>query len=126
MLASNISEVAIKIKESGSKLIAVCTDNAKNNIAALDFGPFSAQMMSNHSFIRFPCVCHDVNLTVKDIFSDKYNENINAVIEIISFFNEKAKSYKALDKIPQFKEVRWFSLSKAIFFIIQHYDILDE
>lgn len=70
VLASNIFEVAIKIKESGSKLIAVCTDNAKNNIAALDFGPFSAQMMSNHSFIRFPCVCHDVNLTVKDIFSD--------------------------------------------------------
>lgn len=118
--------MALKIKKVGSKLIAVCTDNAKNNIAALDFRPLSAQVMAGQSFIRFPCVCHTVNLAVKDIFSEKYNDILNAVIQIITFFNEKSKSDKTFGKIPQFKEVRWFSLSKCFLFILLHINILDE
>ena len=118
--------MALKIKKVGSKLIAVCTDNAKNNIAALDFRPLSAQVMSGQNFIRFPCVCHTVNLAVKDIFSEKYNDILNAVIQIIEFFNEKSKIDKTLGKIPQFKEVRWFSLSKCVLFILFHTNVLDE
>lgn len=125
-IAHIISEVAQKIKDAGSNLIAVCCDNAKNNIAALDYCPNSAQKLSGQNFMRFPSVYHTANLAAKDLFTGKYQEILDYCKYLIYKFNELPQENKIFGKIPSFKEVRWFSLAKCVIFIINNINYLDE
>ena len=125
-IAKIIAKTADKIYACGSKLISVCTDNAANNIAALNYKVFSAQHLSGQNFFRFPCVCHTTNLAAKDIFQGKYIEIFTATLNLIKYFNELSKFKLITEKVPQFKEVRWFSLSKCVLFILTHYNYLNQ
>lgn len=125
-IATIISETAIKLKNNNAKLIAVCTDNFSSNISALDGGPFSAQQLCNQNFIRFPCCCHTINLAIKDTFESKHIDIKNNVIELINYFKHLSKINNQIKNVPQFIEVRWFSIYYCVSFIIQHKIYLDQ
>lgn len=119
-IAKIISDTAICLSDHNCKLIAVCTDNYCANISALNDGPLSAQDLSNQNFIRFPCSCHTINLAIKDVFDDKFQFIKDTVIFLISYFNSISKINHNIRNVPQFKEVRWFSLFYCVGYIISH------
>lgn len=125
-IATIISETAIRLKNNNAKLIAVCTDNFSSNISALDGGPFSAQQLSNQNFIRFPCTCHTINLAIKDTFEIKHKDVKVTVIELINYFNHLSKFNKQIKNVPQFIEVRWFSIYYCVSFILNHKQYLNQ
>lgn len=126
-ISNIISKTAIHISESGSKLISVCTDNFSGNISALDEKkPFCAQKLSGEDFIRTPCVCHSLNLAIKDVFNGKFIIIKEKVIQLIYYFNEISEVYKDLPKVSQFKEIRWYSLFYCVSFIISHSEYIDQ
>ena len=120
-----IADTALTISRNGGHLVSVCTDNFSSNIAALDGGPSSAQAKSKQNFFRTPCSCHTLNLAIKDIFDDKYKNIVTTVIHLLKYFKEFSEKVRSLGKIPEFKEIRWYSLSKCISFIIAHKIELD-
>ena len=122
VLDTIISQVANEIKFHGGKLISVCTDNATNNVAALKG---NAQELSNQSFIRFPCVCHTTNLAGQDVFSEKFSEISSNTLFLIEKLNDLSKFKVFTEKVPQFKEVRWFLLAECVLFILKHSNFLD-
>ena len=119
-IAKIISDTAICLSDHNCKLIAVCTDNYCANISALDDGPLSAQDLSNQNFIRFPCSCHTINLAIKDVFDDKFQFIKDTVVFLISYFNSISNINHNIRNVPQFKEVRWFSLFYCVGYIISH------
>ena len=121
-----ISNTAIKLSNNNCDLIAVCTDNFSSNIAALKGGRLSAQNLSNQNFIRFPCTCHTINLAIKDIFEGKYKYIYDSVILMINYFNQISKYDNQICNVPQFHEVRWFSIYYCVCYIISHKQYLNE
>lgn len=121
-LATIIAQIADQIKFHGGKLISVCTDNAAKNVAALKG---NSQKLSDQSFIRFPCVYHTTNLAGHDVFSEKYSEILTYTTFLIEKFNILSRFKIFTEKVPQFKEVRWFSLAECVLFILTHSIFLD-
>lgn len=117
----NISTIVTKyaqyIDHNHSHLVSVCSDNARNNVSALDG---EAQKMADENFIRMPCTCHTANLALKDVLKQKHQEILNTVIFLISIFKEKSEIIPHIGKIPHFSEVRWFSIVDCVNFIIQN------
>lgn len=88
--------------------------------------PFCAQRLSKENFIRTPCMCHSLNLAIKDVFNEKFIIVKEKVIQLINYFNEISKTIKNLSKVPQFKEIRWFSLFYCVSYIIEHDEYIDQ
>lgn len=100
--------------------MSVCTDNFSSNVKALDGGPESAQAKSHQFFFRSPCACHTLNLSIKDNFDNKYKNIKENVIQLLKYFKEISEDDRRFGHVPEFKEIRWYSLSKCVSFIISH------
>lgn len=89
-LANLIVSVVSQIKSNQTTVIAVCTDNARYNISALNNDENSAQHISGKHFIRLPCAAHTANLVIKDMFLyDTSYGFVSCEINIIMKNNQK-------------------------------------
>ena len=97
-------------------MIAVCTDNAKSNIAALNHKKNSAQQLSGEHFIRQPCAAHTANLAIKDTFeSDDDFGFVSAVIDFLISTKPERSITEGFS--PRFHTERWISLYTCTQFV---------
>ena len=115
----NISTIVAKyaqyIDHNHSNLVSVCSDNARNNVFALDG---EAQKMADVNFIRMPCTCHTANLALKDVLKQKHQEILNTIIFLISIFKEKSEIIPCIGKIPHREKRTIFKIYLCIFILL--------
>lgn len=120
-LANVIKRVMTEFDEHHIRVVAITTDNASNNITALNFGPTSAQGLSGHHFIRQPCAAHTLNLAIEDVVMHSdlgkiiYN-NIQFLLRNVPKGTVRAGYNKQLETI------RWMSLFECAQFIYANSD----
>lgn len=66
-----------------------------------------------------------MNLSIKDNFDDKYKNIKENVIQFLKYFKEISEDDRRFGHFPEFKEIRWYSLSTCVSFIISHRIFLD-
>lgn len=119
-LANLIAAVISQLKANQTTVIAVCTDNARYNIHALNNDENSAQHISGQHFIRQPCAAHTANLVIKDMFLyDAYYGFVSSEINIL-MKNKPENSYRK-GFSPELKTERWSSLLRCTQFIRENY-----
>ena len=119
-LSKIISHIALEIQTFGGKVVSCCTDNASNNIKALNVSwPSSAQNTSHVAFIRIPCFAHTGELAIHDLFGPK--KKYHFIVSNINIIIEEAKK---LDIHVSNITERWSSLCSTLKIIIKYYAIL--
>ena len=85
-LASVISAVDSALSRNGTRVVSICSDNAKTNKKALNCDESSAQSLSGFFFIRQGCSVHSINLAIGDVFNmQQYIPLLNALKNISKF-----------------------------------------
>ena len=68
-LAELMSTIICILARNGTRVVSICSDNAKNNQKALNQKENSAQDLSGFFFIRQSCAVHSINLAINDVFN---------------------------------------------------------
>ncbi len=115
--ANALSEIIVKcvnnLTQNGCVVVACTTDNAANNIAALNCNnPHAAQCLSQQYFVRQACYAHTVELSIHDLFDDKmeFNEITTTIMKLLKYFKYP----------PKYTTVRWKSFSQCINYILEN------
>ena len=113
MVASIVNE----LQKNNTTVISVNTDNAANNIKALNGDENSAQELSNAHFIRQPCAAHTLNLVVFDIFEDSHSPYYSIYLDAQELIKHAPRGTYRNGYHPSFQSIRWRSFCKNVEFI---------
>jgi len=118
-----LAKATERLKRMNYIVTSVCTDNAENEIAALNRDrDGSLQDRTGLPILRVPCTSHTINLAIKDMMrSTGLEEQVMSVYHAI----DTGISSAFRDR-PTFVEVRWYSLAEVIHYIKVRVDVLRE
>lgn len=85
-MASAVASTVKELDDNNTNVIAVCCDNAKANIKALNGEDDSSQEMTESHFISQPCSAHISSLAIKDLFSKgkKYYFVVKSILFLLA------------------------------------------
>ena len=118
--ATDIAKVIITtindLNNRGVRVIAACSDNASNNIAAFANHSYSVRYHIGDGIIRVPCFAHTSNLATKDVFDGKFKSITHAIVLITKVHPPGQK------QTCSFSATRWKSLYECIQYICNYND----
>ena len=116
-LANVIASIVTELNDNNTTVISVNTDNAANNIRALNGDENSAQELSNSHFIRQPCAAHTLNLVICDAFKNKNAPLHEIYADAATLIKHAPRGENRVGSHPKFISIRWQSFYECFKFI---------
>jgi hypothetical protein len=123
-IARHIAAEIKALAEQRLRVIAVITDNASNECAALN--PLDAQSVQRQlgqHVLRIPCFSHGTNLAIGDWVNGDLAPKKAFLPEMRSVLNDlRHPHHSNLPAVPSLNPTRWFDLGQVVEYIANHYD----
>ena len=103
-LATELTALINELKDNDVEVVAIVTDNGSNLVKA-------AKLLS---VPRVACICHVLNLIIKDILPEK---RLRAALQE---FREAANRDNESYDIPEYCVIRWFTTVKVVSYLLSH------
>jgi hypothetical protein len=126
-IASNVAPIIQKLQANNLIVIAICSDNARNEKAILNQAhDYSLQQLIGLPILRLPCTAHTANLALRDILTGPSSSP--TVLELLQYVIHTLPVglNMPFHKMPQITEIRWLSRGKTVIFLLQHHQSIEK